>query len=125
MTSTSPPGAVAIQHIAEFRTFSDISDVPALPPPIQVLDSMPPTGRQASLNSPNLHSSPLAPASLGQTRPQLSSAPDLGAVTVGEGSAKAASYEERDALDSPSGIQGKYHYCPRSSTTVTIATISY
>ncbi|KAI9441076.1 hypothetical protein BJY52DRAFT_1217102 [Lactarius psammicola] len=114
--STSPPGAVAVQHIAEFHTPLDILDVPALPSPIQVLDTMPPTGPLASLNppmtgsdhtssSPESHSSLPAPVSPSQILPQLSSEPDLGAVTEGEGSAKAASHKERDALDSPSGIR--------------------
>ncbi|KAI9443689.1 hypothetical protein BJY52DRAFT_1317099 [Lactarius psammicola] len=89
MTSTSPPGAAAVQHIADRRTFSDVLDVPSSPTP--VLDNMPPT---------ESHSSMLATAPLGPS-PHVTSAPDLGAA-VGEGSTKAASQKGRDAPDPPS-----------------------
>ncbi len=116
MASTSTPGAVAVQHIADRRTPSDVLDVPSLPSPIQVLDDIPPTCPRASSNSPvtgsdhassspGPHSSFLAPASPGPSRLRVSSAPDLGAVIEVEGSAKAALHKERDALDPPSAIR--------------------
>jgi len=49
---TSPPGVVAVQHIADRRTSSDVLDVPSLPSPTPVLDDMLPTGPRSSLDSP-------------------------------------------------------------------------
>ncbi|KAI9434513.1 hypothetical protein H4582DRAFT_780365 [Lactarius indigo] len=91
-------------------------DVPSLPFPTQVLDYVPPTGPQATLNfpvtgsrcgssSPESHSSLLAPALPGQFRPCPSSVPDPGAVIEGEGSMKAALHKERDALDPPLAVR--------------------
>jgi len=52
MASTSPPGAVAIQNIADRRTSLDVLDVPSLPSPTPVLDNILPTGLQPTLVSP-------------------------------------------------------------------------
>jgi hypothetical protein len=111
MASTSPPGAVAVQHIADRHTSSDVLDVPSLPSPTLALDNMFPTGLQSSLDSPvtgsdhtsspESHSSLLALAVPGPSRPWLSSAPHLSAAIEGEGSVKAALHKERDALDPP------------------------
>ncbi len=112
---TSPLGAVAVQHITERRTSSDVLDVPSLPSPTPVLNNMLHTGPQSSLNSPvtrsdhassfpESHSSLLAPAAPNRPRPRQSSALDLGAAAEGEGSAKAALHKERDALDPASAI---------------------
>ena len=99
MASTSPPGAVAVPYIADRRTSSDVLDVLSLPSLTLVLDNMLLTGPQSSLDSPvtgpdhsssspESHSSLLAPAAPGPSRPRL--APDLGNAADGEGSAKAA-----------------------------------
>ena len=40
----SPPGTVAVQHIADRRISSDVLDVPSLPSPTPVLHNMLPTG---------------------------------------------------------------------------------
>jgi len=115
MASTSPLGAVAVQHILDRCTSSDVLDVPSLPSPTPVLDNMLPTGPQSSLDSPvtesnhvsslpETYSSLLAPSAPGPSRPRLSSAPYMGAATEGEGRAKVASRKERDALDPPSAI---------------------
>jgi len=115
VASTSPPGVVALQHIADHRTPSDILDVPLSPSLTPVLDNMLPTDPQSLLDfpmtgsdhasSPESHSLPLAPAAPGPSRPQPSFAPDLGAAAKGESSAKAALHKERDALDPPSAIR--------------------
>ncbi len=65
----------------------------------------PVTGSDHASSSPESHSSPLAPAAPGPSRPQPSFAPDLGAAAKGESSAKAALHKERDALDPPSAIR--------------------
>ena len=52
MASTSPPSTVAVQHIADRCTSSDVLDVPSLLSPTPVLDNMPPTGPQSSSDSP-------------------------------------------------------------------------
>jgi len=119
MASTSPPGAVAVQHIADRRTSSDVLDVPSLPSPTPVLDNMLPTGPHSSLDSPvtgsdhpsssspESHSSPLAPAVPSLPHPRLTSAPDLGAAAEGDGSTKAAfrKRKEEDTLYSSSEIR--------------------
>ncbi|KAI9453479.1 hypothetical protein BJY52DRAFT_1289091 [Lactarius psammicola] len=63
------------------------------------------------------HSPLLAPATPGRSRPQLSTAPDLGATAGGEGTAKAALHRERDTLDPPSAVQENITTAPTSSTT--------
>ncbi|KAI9431320.1 hypothetical protein H4582DRAFT_2132991 [Lactarius indigo] len=78
----------------------------------QVLDDVPSTGPQASLNSsvtgsdhassPESHSPRLAPASLGPSHPRLSSVPDPGAVV---GRSEGFIAEKNDALDPPSAIR--------------------
>ncbi|KAI9448639.1 hypothetical protein BJY52DRAFT_1365554 [Lactarius psammicola] len=99
IASTSPPGVVAVQHIADYRTSSDILDIPSLPSPNPVLNDMLPT---------ESHSSPLTPADApgpSHPSPRLSSAPDLGDGAEGEGSAKSEFRKERDALDPPLAIR--------------------
>ncbi|KAI9445738.1 hypothetical protein BJY52DRAFT_1420673 [Lactarius psammicola] len=96
MGPTSPPGDVAVQHVTDRRISSDAQDVPSLPFPTPVLNNVLPTEYNLSL---------LAPASPRTSRPQLSSAPDLGAAAKGEGSANAALLKETDALDPPSAIR--------------------
>ncbi|KAH8989533.1 hypothetical protein EDB86DRAFT_3245208 [Lactarius hatsudake] len=83
-TSTPPaprPGVVAVQHIADRSTSSDVLlDVPSLPFPTPVLDIILPTEPHLSL---------IAPAASSRPHPRLSSARDLGAAAEGGGSAKA------------------------------------
>ncbi|KAI9434505.1 hypothetical protein H4582DRAFT_2100957 [Lactarius indigo] len=86
---------------------------PSLPSPIQVLDDVPSTGPQASLNSsvtgsdcassPESPSPMLASASHGPSRPRLSSVPDPDAVA---GQSEGFIAERNDALDPPSAIRG-------------------
>ncbi|KAI9450673.1 hypothetical protein BJY52DRAFT_1227080 [Lactarius psammicola] len=109
MTSTSPPGILTVQTITDCRTSSDVLDDPSLPSPTPVLDDMLPT---------EPHSSLIAPASPGRSRPRLSSAPDMGSSTKGECTAKAALHKERDALDPPFGGSGKSDDYPISSTII-------
>ncbi|KAI9449951.1 hypothetical protein BJY52DRAFT_1305000 [Lactarius psammicola] len=78
--STRPTGAARVQTPANCRT-SDDPDVPSSP----VLDIMLPTESHSSLR-----------ASL--SSPRLSSAPHLGAAAEGEGSTRATSHMEQDAL---------------------------
>ncbi|KAI9432445.1 hypothetical protein H4582DRAFT_2102257 [Lactarius indigo] len=94
-------------------TSSDNLDTPSLPSPIQVLDDVPSTGPQASLNSsvtgsdcassPESPSPMLASASHGPSRPRLSSVPDPDAVA---GQSEGFIAERNDALDPPSAIRG-------------------
>ncbi|KAH9168316.1 hypothetical protein EDB89DRAFT_1909383 [Lactarius sanguifluus] len=93
MTPTSPPVAVAVQHITGRRASLDVPDAPVLPSPSLVLF---PT---------ESHSSMLAPTAPSPSHPQLSSAPDINASAEGEGSAKVALHKEKAAHDSPSMIQ--------------------
>ncbi|KAH9051704.1 hypothetical protein EDB87DRAFT_1693802 [Lactarius vividus] len=114
MVLASPPGAAAVQHIADRRTSLDVPDIPSLPSSTPVLDDMRPTGLQSPLHtlvtksnhvsSPESHSSLPAPATPSLSR-QLSSALYLGTSTEGEGSAKGALHKERDALGSPPMIR--------------------
>ncbi|KAI9430274.1 hypothetical protein H4582DRAFT_2214377 [Lactarius indigo] len=98
----------------------------------QVLADVSFTGPPASLNSPvtgsdhaslpEFLSSLLPPASLSPSHPWLSPAPYLGAVVEGEGSVKAASQKEKNAL--PSAIQENIIAAP-DFPPLTIAAASY
>ncbi|KAI9438449.1 hypothetical protein BJY52DRAFT_1323671 [Lactarius psammicola] len=105
---TSPPGAVAVQHIIDYRTSPDVLAIPSLPSPTPVPDNMLPTGPSSFLDppvtetdrtsSPESHSSLLAPAAPGSSRAWLSFVPDLSAAAEREGTTDAALHKERDAL---------------------------
>ncbi|KAI9450677.1 hypothetical protein BJY52DRAFT_1301514 [Lactarius psammicola] len=105
---TPPPGAVAVRHIMDYRTSSDVLAVPSLPSPTPVPDNMLPTGPSSFLDSPvtgtdrasspESHSSLLAPAASGPSRARVSFAPDLSAAAERESSTDAALHKERDAL---------------------------
>ncbi|KAH9035125.1 hypothetical protein EDB83DRAFT_2318813 [Lactarius deliciosus] len=115
MASTSPPIVVTAQHIADCSTYSEVLDVPSLPSSIPVLEDMPPTGRQLSLDPsmtgphasspPDPHSSLLGPAAPGVHSCLLS--PELDAATEGEGRVMAALHKGNDPLDPPSAIREK------------------
>ncbi|KAH9165365.1 hypothetical protein EDB89DRAFT_2010683 [Lactarius sanguifluus] len=95
IASTSPPRAVAFQHFADRCTSSDVLDVPSLPSPPSVLNSVLPT---------ESHSSLLTPTAPNPSRPRLSSAPSLDAAEEG-GSAKATLPKDKDAPVPPSSIR--------------------
>ncbi|KAH9168173.1 hypothetical protein EDB89DRAFT_1993281 [Lactarius sanguifluus] len=115
--STPPaarPGVVAVRHIADRGTSSDVLDVPSLPPPTSVL----PTGLQSSLyppitgsdyaySSPGPHLLLMAPAASSRHHPLLSSARYFGAAAEGEGSAKTSvrKRKEKDTLYPSSAIR--------------------
>ncbi|KAH8988778.1 hypothetical protein EDB86DRAFT_3202660 [Lactarius hatsudake] len=107
-TSTPPahrPGVVAVQHIADRGTSSDVLlAVPSLPSPTPVLDIILPTGLQSFLDPPitgsdyslEPHLSLIAPAASSQPHPQLSSARDLGAAAEGGGSANTTVQKRKE-----------------------------
>ncbi|KAI9450680.1 hypothetical protein BJY52DRAFT_1301550, partial [Lactarius psammicola] len=105
---TPPPSAVAVRHIMDYRTSSDVLAVPSLPSPTPVPDNMLPTGPSSFFDppvtgtdhtySPESHSSLLAPAASGPSRARVSFAPDLSAAAEREGTTDAALHKERDAL---------------------------
>ena len=116
MAPTSPPGAVAPQHIADRRASSNVLDVPSLPSLAPALDETHPadlqssiisilTGSELASSSPDNHPSLLVPTTPGPSRPRLFSAQILVPTAEGEGSAKPALHKERDSLDSPSAIR--------------------
>ncbi|KAH8984223.1 hypothetical protein EDB92DRAFT_1880889 [Lactarius akahatsu] len=98
--STSPPGATSFQNIADRCTSSDVLDVPLLPSPAPVLESILPTGSRSSL---------LAPAAPDPPRLRLVIAPDPGAAREAENSVEATLHKESGALDTPSTIQEQIH----------------
>ncbi|KAI9431189.1 hypothetical protein H4582DRAFT_1319858 [Lactarius indigo] len=97
-------------------TSSGVPDIPSLPSPTPVLDDMHPTEPHWLL---------LAPTAPGPSLTQLSSAPDPGTSTEGEGNAKTALHEERNAVDFPSTIRENIMAAPgvppQSVTDVVIA----
>ncbi|KAI9445694.1 hypothetical protein BJY52DRAFT_1420701 [Lactarius psammicola] len=93
ISSTSPPGAVSLQHIAEHCTPPDDPDFRAPSSPTLVPNNTLPT---------ESHSLMPTPAASGPFYPQLSSTPpDPETATEGKGSAKAVLRKEMTAFHSP------------------------
>ncbi|KAH9165366.1 hypothetical protein EDB89DRAFT_2246752, partial [Lactarius sanguifluus] len=95
IASTSPPRAIAFQHIADHHTSSNVLHLLS-PSPASVLNKTLPA---------ESHSSPLDSAAPGPSCPRLLSSVHSIDIAEGEGSVKATLPKDRDAPAPPSSIQ--------------------